>query len=196
MTRTAKALLTAKLALAAHLAWGSAGTAGVHLTVFSPAERPSGTQTLCKAFRGACHKGHRVRQAPALDQVRVALETVNRQVNREMVPLRDPLGVGTLWSLPKDGTGDCKHYALLKKKRLVESGVPAEHLLLAIVVGRSSDLHAVLVSRTSAGDFVLDDLHDRLMRWDETGYTFLKMQNTRDGGRWDAILEGPRARRS
>jgi predicted transglutaminase-like cysteine proteinase len=196
MLKTAKPLLAAHIAVAAYLAFGSSGMAGVHLTAYSAAERPSGTQDLCREFRGACHKERNGQPAPDLDRVRRTLETINRQVNRELVPLRDPRGIGSLWSLPQSGSGDCKHFALLKKKRLIESGVPAEHLLLAIVLGQSNDLHAVLVSRTSAGDFVLDDLHDRLMRWDQTGYTFLKMQNTRDGARWDAILEGPRARRS
>ena len=191
MKATAKTLAL----LSGLLCWAGPGFAGLHLGVFSAAERPAGTEGLCDAFAGACHRRVSAEPAPDMQSVFDRLDAVNQSVNHEIHPVRDPEGIGSRWSLPDGRSGDCKHYALLKKKRLIEAGLPAEALLLAIVIGEASELHAVLVSRTSTGDFVLDNMNDRVLRWDETGYTFLKMQNEEDGEKWDAILEGPRARR-
>ena len=48
----------------------------------------------------------------------------------------------------------------------------------------------MLVVRTDTGDFVLDNLTDRVLDWRKTGYTFLRMQNPQAPNRWSAVLAG------
>ncbi len=95
-----------------------------------------------------------------------------------------------LWALPTRRGGDCEDFALLKKRELIRLGIPAERLLIATVLDRKYRGHAVLVVRTHRGDMVLDNLTNRVMRWERTGYTFMKMQNPARPDTWQAILAG------
>ena len=49
------------------------------------------------------------------------------------------------------------------------------------------DGHAVLLARTSRGDFVLDNKTDRVRRWYETAYHFVKRQSVNDPNRWVSV---------
>ncbi|MBL0917014.1 MAG: transglutaminase-like cysteine peptidase, partial [Sphingopyxis sp.] len=51
--------------------------------------------------------------------------------------------------------------------------------------------HAVLTMRSSLGDFVLDNLDGRVLRWTETDYTYLKRQSTLHTGVWVTVNDGP-----
>lgn len=48
----------------------------------------------------------------------------------------------------------------------------------------------MLVLRTEEGDFVLDNLNNRVKGWQETGYSFLRMQNPDAPHRWNAVFKG------
>jgi predicted transglutaminase-like cysteine proteinase len=172
--------------------------AGSSLTAYAAAKPPVGALGACRAFAGACH--HRNPPTPQIDDAGLLARAsaANAAVNREVVPATDQALYGrqNVWALPQHGQGDCKHLALMKKLLLVRSGVPASNLLLAVVIGSTEELHAVLVLRTKQADYVLDNLESRILPWTATGYTFLKMQDPADGAHWDAILQGPRARRS
>jgi predicted transglutaminase-like cysteine proteinase len=50
--------------------------------------------------------------------------------------------------------------------------------------------HAVLTVRTDKGDFILDNLTDKVRQWDQTGYRFLKRQAEDHTGRWVTVREG------
>jgi predicted transglutaminase-like cysteine proteinase len=52
----------------------------------------------------------------------------------------------------------CKDYVLVKRRKLIEAGVPRESLLIAIVWTAQEQGHAVLIAHTDRGDFVLDNL--------------------------------------
>ncbi len=176
------------------------GVAGSKLTAFAAAIPPDGAQSACLAFVGACHRVTSKSLATRSDDPVWLLRAaqVNSTVNRAVLPSSDQALYGrqNVWALPRNNRGDCKHLALVKKQLLVRSGLPASNLLLAVVTGSTEELHAVLVMRTTTIDYVLDNLDFRILPWNATGYTFLKMQNPADGSRWDMILEGPRARRS
>jgi len=47
--------------------------------------------------------------------------------------------------------------------------------------------HAVLTVRTMDGDFILDNLDERVRLWSETPYRFMKRQADYDSGRWVKI---------
>jgi predicted transglutaminase-like cysteine proteinase len=173
---------------------------GSRLTAYANAKPPVGALGACRAFVGACHRRSTKLPTPQLDDASLLprASAVNATVNRETLPVSDQALYGrqNVWALPQNDRGDCKHLALKKKLLLVRGGVPASNLLLAVVIGSTEELHAVLILRTTTADYVLDNLDTRILPWTATGYTFLKMQDPADGSRWNAILQGPRARRS
>ena len=50
--------------------------------------------------------------------------------------------------------------------------------------------HAVLTVTTDQGDFILDNPTDKLLRWDKTGYAYVKRQSREDENVWVAIADG------
>ena len=66
------------------------------------------------------------------------------------------------WDYPVDGKGDCKIYALFKRKLLIDRGFPRQALLMTIVRDLNGEGHAVLTVKTDRGDFVLDNLSDEI----------------------------------
>jgi predicted transglutaminase-like cysteine proteinase len=43
--------------------------------------------------------------------------------------------------------------------------------------------------RTDKGDYILDNLTDKVRSWDQTGYRFLKRQAIDNTGRWVSIRD-------
>jgi predicted transglutaminase-like cysteine proteinase len=90
------------------------------------------------------------------------------------------------WTLPTDA-GDCEDYLLLKKHYLEGLGFPSEALLITVVLDEKSQGHAVLTVTTDKGDFVLDNRRNDVMRWSDTGYTYLKRQSAEDPRQWVSL---------
>jgi predicted transglutaminase-like cysteine proteinase len=107
------------------------------------------------------------------------LSAVNRHVNASIRPMRDQdhWGVVELWGLPDDGYGDCEDFQLLKRKLLVEAGLPRRALRMTVVLDGRGDGHAVLTVRTRRGDLVLDNQTDEILFWQETGYRFVQRES-------------------
>lgn len=116
---------------------------------------------------------------------------VNNQVNTSVEPRtdREMWGVEERWSYP-GRYGDCEDYVLLKRKLLMDSGVPAGDLLITVVRQPNGDGHAVLTVHTSLGDYVLDNLEPRILLWSQTDYQYLKRQSTQNSGLWVSIDDG------
>ena len=118
------------------------------------------------------------------------LDEVNHHANSTIEPVSNLDHWGTLldhWDYPLDGRGDCKVYALYKRKLLIERGFPRQALLMTIVHDLEGQGHAILTVKTDHGDFVLDNLTDDIRPWDATGYQFLKRQAQDDPNVWLAI---------
>lgn len=117
------------------------------------------------------------------------LERVDRQVNAAVTPETDMdhWGVVDRWDYPTDGKGDCEDYALLKRKLLIHAGYPRQALLMTVVKDLEGEGHAILTVKTSRGDFVLDNLTDKVLAWSETGYKFIKRQSQADPNLWQSI---------
>ena len=64
------------------------------------------------------------------------VEAVNRHVNHAVAPRGniDHWGKIDRWDLPTDGQGDCEDYQLLKRKLLVEAGLPRRALRMTVVI--------------------------------------------------------------
>lgn len=116
---------------------------------------------------------------------------VNFQVNSTIKPETDKAlyGVEEYWAYPTTA-GDCEDYALLKRRILIEDGVPPSDVLMTVVRQPDGAGHAVLTVRTDRGDFILDNMQSRVELWSRTDYTYLKRQSPLDSGRWDKINDG------
>lgn len=116
------------------------------------------------------------------------LEEVNAFVNHIVIPAtdRDFYKSEEVWALPET-YGDCEDYVLLKRKWLVDRGWPTGSLLVSVVFDEVMEGHAVLLARTSRGDFVLDNKTDTIRAWYDTAYRFVKRQSVEDPNRWVSL---------
>jgi len=139
-------------------------------------------------------------QDQAEDYVRIGMNTVtlgllravNDQVNGAMRATSDiqAYGIADYWNDPvlvRGVRGDCEDFALEKRRLLVEHGVPAAALSIAIVRTRLGEEHAVLVVTTDAGDFVLDNLTYDVRPWRRAGYTWISRQGPGDDLGWVSL---------
>jgi predicted transglutaminase-like cysteine proteinase len=128
----------------------------------------------------------------ALDDVhRTELERIHSDVNREIVPLIHPLNISNLPWDDEASAGHCDDYALAKRSRLLDRGYPSSALLLAVAIVRDGSHHLVLVVVTDRGDYVLDNLQSRIVRWDELPYRWVMRSMPRNPQHWQAILPPP-----
>jgi predicted transglutaminase-like cysteine proteinase len=125
---------------------------------------------------------------PLAPSVWAVLTKVNEQVNSSILAVtdQDHWGVLDRWDYPDDGLGDCEDIQLLKRKRLVQAGLPQRAMRMAAVIDEQGQGHAVLMILTDRGDFVLDNKRDAILPWRRTGYIFVKREGT-NGKAWVAL---------
>ena len=161
-----------------------------HIASRSHTEQPSGFVGLCKKYSWVCTDTQEV--AFTEKQLFQLARQVNINVNKRVRKIEDLAQYGTAeyWTLPTARGGDCEDIVLLKKKLLVEGGISSSRLLMATVLDRRMNSHAVLVLRTASGDHILDNLNNQIIPWNRTGYTFLKMQDPASLNNWNSVLAG------
>ena len=117
------------------------------------------------------------------------LNTVNHTVNTAIKPETDEAHYGRaeFWTIPTDGYGDCEDYALTKRKELLDAGLPASALRLAVVYSIKTALHAVLTVSTDKGDLVLDNVTDAIVAWNATDFTWIMVQDKANPLWWDSL---------
>ncbi len=81
------------------------------------------------------------------------------------------------WTLPNARGGDCEDMALLKRKRLIERGWPADALLLATTLDTDGAGHAVLLVAAQGGELVLDNKTSAILPWRMTPYRWKARQS-------------------
>ncbi len=120
------------------------------------------------------------------------IDAVNRYVNRSIKPMRDQDHWAKIdqWDLPIDGYGDCEDYQLLKRKLLVEAGLPRRALRMTVVLDNNGEGHAVLTVRTSGDDLILDNQADAVLSWEITRYRFIKRESAHAVG-WHFLEREP-----
>ena len=113
------------------------------------------------------------------------LVSVNKQVNAKVKPRTDQAhwGVADRWDYPDDGYGDCEDYQILKRKRLVEEGLPHRAMRMTVVIDDEGLGHAVMMVRTDRGDFILDNKRNAVLPWGQTGYMYVKREGS-NGPEW------------
>lgn len=117
------------------------------------------------------------------------VQRINREVNRAIRHREDSAVYGRpdQWALGEAGVGDCEDYALAKRAALIQAGVPARALSIALVETRRGESHAVLLIDTDKGAMVLDNLSPWIRRWDQTSYTWIARQSPGDPLTWRAV---------
>mgnify|MGYP001821926190 CR=1 FL=1 len=113
------------------------------------------------------------------------LKQVNISVNDEVafVPDWEAEGRDDVWTYPSDCRGDCEDFALEKRRRLIDDGIPSASLTMAIAFHEVQLFpHAVLLVETSKGSWVLDNLHSDVLCWDAVPYIYTHRE--RPDGQW------------
>jgi predicted transglutaminase-like cysteine proteinase len=104
---------------------------------------------------------------------------LNTRINREIEPITDMdhWGIVERWDMAEDGKGDCEEYVNIKRKRLVEAGIPRRALRIVVVLDEENAGHAVLMLRTDRGDYILDNKRNAVLPWHQTGYVYIKRES-------------------
>jgi predicted transglutaminase-like cysteine proteinase len=172
-------------------AQSSAGlpVASLPIAASGDARAPYAWSDLCRRSPAECRvdtgEDERVEMTPKLWKTIVA---INSKTNREIEAItdQDHWGVVDRWDLPTDGKGDCEDYALLKRKRLAEAGIPRRALLMTVVIDEENAGHAVLMIRTDRGDYILDNKRNAVLPWGQTGYVYVKRESQMRTG-WTSL---------
>lgn len=168
-----------------------AAAAGNSMKTGNRTSQPIGHYEYCKANVRDCQIRTSNLQPVQLTRKRWSeIVEINAHANSVIRPVTDAdyYGVEELWTYPVTH-GDCEDYALMKRRELMRLGWPASSLLVTVVRQKNGDGHAVLTVRTDRGDYVLDNLRQRIKLWHETEYTFLKRQMAAHSGYWEDIID-------
>ena len=140
----------------------------------------------------------RAQPLPAGDGLMAELRRVNDRVNESIryVPDMRQYGVDDFWTLPLDpggsAAGDCKDYVLEKRRALIDQGLPADDLSIAVVRTRWGEDHAVLLVATDKGELVLDSLSSTILQWRRAPYAWIERQAPGQQLAWVKIIEDRR----
>lgn len=154
--------------------------------------QPIGHYDFCQRLPAECNIKSRSAPAARMDEhAWNVVRDVNRAVNARYIARTDleAYGVEEYWTYPTV-FADCEDYALQKRKELAQLGFALSDLLITVVRKPDGEGHAVLTLRTTDGDFILDNLDNDVLAWNQTPYTFLKRQATFNTGRWVTIENG------
>ncbi|MBQ0821770.1 transglutaminase-like cysteine peptidase [Microvirga sp. HBU67558] len=163
----------------------SSGHAGPHLFRDEAAPPLPGWVAFCSRHPEECAVDLKEPEfLPLTVEIATLLSSVNLSVNRSLIPVTDQnhWGVVDLWSYPSDGLGDCEDYQLLKRRMLVEAGLPRRAMRMTVVIDENGEGHAVLTVRTDRGDFILDNKTDDVLAWFSTHYRYIKRESAETAG--------------
>jgi predicted transglutaminase-like cysteine proteinase len=169
-----------------------AGAADRSMVTGALTAQPLGHYDFCKINPRECSiRSRNTAPQHMTANLRRRITSVNVAVNRRIKPMTDQeiYGREEVWAYPDKGVGDCEDYVLEKRRMLIRSGLPVSSLLITVVRKPDGEGHAVLTVRTDMGDFILDNLSDRVRLWTETGYRYLKRQAVDHTGQWVSILD-------
>jgi predicted transglutaminase-like cysteine proteinase len=141
---------------------------------------PAAMRSFCASNAGECIGGGRS-MVTATPDLMTVLKNVNRRINGSIRYTSDR---GDSWQL-NPSRGDCEDYALSKRSALIKAGVAPGALRIAMTFTRRGVPHAVLVVKTSDGDYVLDNLNNNVKPLARSGYNILAM-STSNPLRWGA----------
>lgn len=171
---------------------GTAHATPANMTLTGDAAPPIGHYEFCKDNPKECaYAGGDAGPVILTEDSWKALLKINYTVNTTIKPMTDMdlYGVVEKWAIPT-WAGDCEDYALLKRKELIDAGFSPSDVLMTVVLQPNGEGHAVLTVRTDRGDFILDNMRNKVKLWSDTEYTYLKRQSADDPMRWVKIQDG------
>lgn len=120
------------------------------------------------------------------------VQRINARVNGGMRMRTDRanFGMEDVWQPGSDVVaryGDCEDFVLQKRHDLVAEGFGAGQLSIALVRTRWGEAHAVLLVNTPEGEYVLDNLSQWIMPWNQTDYEWVERQAPGDAMTWVRI---------
>lgn len=166
--------------------------AASNMQITGKANPPIGHYEFCRSYKSECQPSLGDRGPQQLtEQLWKDILNVNYTVNTTITPMTDQeiYGVEERWTYPTN-VGDCEDFVLLKRKMLMNAGFSPSNLLITVVLQPNGEGHAVLTVRTDRGDFILDNMRNKVLGWADTEYTFLKRQDSANPGRWVKIQDG------
>ena len=152
--------------------------------------QPIGHYEFCQSHPSECGSTGSARRVELTRALWSRIIGINDRVNVMVQPRTDMemWGREEYWSYP-GRQGDCEDYVLEKRRLLIKAGIPASALLVTVVLQPNGDGHAVLTVRTDRGDFILDNLNERILPWNKTQYRYLKRQAAAHSGKWEGIAD-------
>jgi len=122
------------------------------------------------------------------------LNSVNRQVNRDIIPQAYAGNLAIEPWIISPAAGDCNDFAVTKRHELLAHGWPSRALLLSEVVVPDGEHHLVLVvgmkdpdTSEQAVNLVLDNLDYNLRPVGLTPYRWLRMESPDNPRFWSAV---------
>ncbi len=174
-------------------AWAAAPAVAAHpMAIGGLTSQPIGHYDFCKANPAECSiRPGNLAPATMNSELWRELTSVTTRVNAAVKPMSDYdiYGKDEVWAYPDKGVGDCEDYVLEKRRELNRMGVSLADLLITVLRKPDGEGHAVLTVRTDKGDYLLDNLTDKVRQWDETDYIFLKRQAIDNTGLWVSIRD-------
>jgi predicted transglutaminase-like cysteine proteinase len=170
-----------------YAAQGQSGEYPRFIQVGSKSNIPIGWTQFCETYVSECNtKPVQPRDIVLDDKAWKFLVGINKWANDNIRPMTDMDHYGTIqwWRYPDDGAGACHSYALLKRRMLMQAGWPRTALLMTIVREANGEGHAVLTVKINRGEFILDNLNDKILLWSETPYQYYKRQSQSDPNAW------------
>ncbi len=191
VVRTLRSCAVAGLAISG--CWAVPASAAGAMATGGLTSQPIGHYDFCRTNPDECSiRPNNLAPATMTDAFMRKLTSISAEVNAAVKPMSDIdiYGKDEVWAYPDKGVGDCEDYVLKKRRELNRTGVSLANLLITVLRKPDGEGHAVLTVRTDKGDYILDNLTDRVRRWDETDYIFLKRQAIDNTGRWVSIRGG------
>ncbi|HWO07715.1 MAG TPA: transglutaminase-like cysteine peptidase [Candidatus Paceibacterota bacterium] len=147
----------------------------------------SGAIQFCDSYPQECVPQGTTERLVATKELFELLAGINRDVNKT---IEGTVEREEWWSIPANGKGDCEDIAILKRHILIRLGLPSGALLLAVVRDEDQNGHALLIVRTTVGDFALDNKIMEVVPWHALPYRWLQRQSIHDPRLW-RMLEAP-----
>ncbi|KPB00067.1 transglutaminase-like cysteine peptidase [Ahrensia marina] len=160
------------------------------MRTFDQTTIPIGYFEYCKRYQERCARPAGGSIIELTQQRWNEIVNVNYQVNSTVEPLTDPeiFGVEELWEYPTN-FGDCEDYVLQKRKTLNEMGYPLGSLLITVARDAQGGGHAVLTVVTDRGDYILDNVEQNVMLWQDAELYYLKRQSGSDPNLWVSLVQ-------
>lgn len=131
------------------------------------------------------------------EQLLAMAHVVNAAINTAISYRSDALtwNMEERWVLPirSEGVtyGDCEDFALEKRAALLEAGAPADRMRMATAWSPGTGLHAVLILRLEAGDYVLDSVSPHILTVGQTRYEWRALQTGPSLLEWSTVSNDP-----